>query len=436
MKEESVKTSAPGLRSFIPVSSGSHFPIQNLPYGGFRRKSGGQTRLSVAIGDYVLDLSVVEDAGFFNAPHLKGKTFFAQPTLNAFMAAGRPAWREARETLTRLLRHDVADLRDHQRLRDAALIPMSRVELQLPVEIGDYTDFYSSKYHATNVGSMFRDPQNALLPNWLWVPIAYHGRASSIVISGTDIRRPLGQSKADDAEKPAFGPSRLLDFELEMGFFIGPGSELGKPVAAAKAPEHIFGMALVNDWSARDVQKWEYQPLGPFLSKNFATTISPWIVTLEALEPFRCAGPGQDPAPLPYLQCENNWSYDIQLEVHLQSEKMNAPARICRSNFCHLYWNICQQAAHHTITGCNLRPGDLLASGTISGPEPDSYGSLLELAWRGTRPVQISPTEKRSFLQDGDTVILTGWCEGEGYREGFGEARGKVLPALEWNAGK
>lgn len=424
------------LRSFIDVSPESHFPIQNLPYGGFRRKSGGQTRLGVAIGDYVLDLSVVEDAGFFNTPHLKGKACFAQPTLNAFMAAGRPAWREARETLTRLLRHDVADLRDHQRLRDAALIPMSRVELQLPVEIGDYTDFYSSKYHAANVGSMFRDPQNALLPNWLWVPIAYHGRASSIVISGTDIHRPLGQSKADDAGKPAFGPSRLLDFELEMGFFIGPGSELGKPVAAAKAPEHIFGMALVNDWSARDVQKWEYQPLGPFLSKNFATTISPWIVTLEALEPFRCPGPEQDPAPLPYLQCENNWSYDIQLEVHLQSEKMNAPARICRSNFRHLYWNICQQAAHHTITGCNLRPGDLLASGTISGPEPDSYGSLLELAWRGTRPVQISPTEKRSFLQDGDTVILTGWCEGEGYRVGFGEARGKVLPALEWNAGK
>lgn len=422
------------LRSFIEVSPESHFPIQNLPYGAFRLKSGGNTRIGVAIGDYVLDLSVLEDAGFFNAAHLKGKACFAQPTLNPFMAAGRPAWNEARETITRLLRHDVADLRDHQKLRDAALIPLSRVELQLPVEIGDYTDFYSSKYHATNVGSMFRDSQNALLPNWLWAPIAYHGRASSIIISGADIRRPLGQSKADDAEKPAFGPSRLLDFELEMGFFIGPGSELGKPVPVEKAPEHIFGMALVNDWSARDVQKWEYQPLGPFLSKNFATTLSPWIVTLEALEPFRCAGPEQDPAPLPYLQCENNWSYDIQLEVHLQSEKMNAPARICRSNFRHLYWNICQQAAHHTITGCNLRPGDLLASGTISGPGPDSYGSLLELAWRGTKPLQISPTEQRSFLQDGDTVILTGWCEGEDYRVGFGEARGKVLPALEFTS--
>ena len=420
------------LRSFINVSPDSHFPIQNLPYGAFRRKSGGATRPGVAIGDYVLDLAVVEEAGLFNTPNLRGIQYFSgKSTLNDFMAAGRPAWQEAREMITHLLRQDVPTLRDNQALRDTALIHKSELEMQLPVEIGDYTDFYSSRYHATNVGSMFRDPKNALLPNYLWVPIAYHGRASSVVISGTDIHRPLGQTKADDAATPAFGPCRLLDFELEMGFFIGPGNRLGQPIPIEKTPEHIFGMALVNDWSARDIQKWEYQPLGPFLSKNFATTISPWIVTLDALEPFRCAGPEQDPAPLPYLRSVDNRSYDIHLEVHLQSEKMDTPATLCRSNFRYLYWNICQQLAHHTISGCNIRPGDMMASGTISGPTPDSYGSMLELAWRGTKPLQISPSEKRSFIQDNDTVILTGWCQGNGYRVGFGEAKGKVLPAVE-----
>lgn len=420
------------LRSFVEVPPDSHFPIQNLPYGVFRPKSGGNTRPGVAIGDYILDLAVLEDAGLFNTEHLGGKRFFSgKPTLNDFMAAGRPAWRKAREIISHLLQHDVATLRDHQSLRDSALIPINQAELQLPVEIGDYTDFYSSRYHATNVGSMFRDPQNALLPNYLWVPVAYHGRASSVVISGTEIHRPRGQSKSDEADSPTFGPCRLLDFELEMGFFTGPANKLGRPIPVENTPEHIFGMVLVNDWSARDIQKWEYQPLGPFLSKNFATTISPWIVTLEALEPFRCAGPEQNPEPLPYLRIKGDWSYGIHLEAHLQSGNMNLPARICQSNFRHMYWNICQQLAHHTISGCNIRPGDLMASGTISGPTPDSYGSLLELAWRGSKPLQISPTEKRSFVQDNDTVILSGWCQGEGYRVGFGEATGKILPVLE-----
>lgn len=429
------QSSNPKLFSFIEIPPDSHFPIQNLPYGAFRRKPGGTTRPGVAIGDYVLDLAAVEEAGLFNTPNLKGKRYFSgKSTLNDFMAAGRPIWREAREMITHLLRQDVATLRDNQALRDAALIPLSEVEMQLPVEIGDYTDFYSSRYHATNVGSMFRDPENALLPNYLWVPIAYHGRASSVVVSGTEIHRPLGQTKADDAAAPAFGPCRLLDFELEMGFFIGPGNQLGQPVPIEKAPEHIFGMALVNDWSARDIQKWEYQPLDPFLSKNFATAISPWIVTLEALEPFRCDGPVQNPEPVPYLRSGDNWSYDIHLEVHLQSEKMETPTTLCRSNFRHLYWNICQQLAHHTISGCNIRPGDMMASGTISGPTPDSYGSLLELAWRGTKPLQISPSEKRSFIQDNDTVTLTGWCQGDDYRVGFGEAQGKILPSVDYKS--
>jgi fumarylacetoacetase len=275
---------------------------------------------------------------------------------------------------------------------------------------------------------MMRGPDNALMPNWLHVPIAYHGRASSIVISGTPIRRPCGQTKPDNADRPVFGPSRTLDFELEMGFFVGPGNKLGEPIPIDRAAEHIFGMVLVNDWSARDIQKWEYQPLGPFLSKNFATSISPWVVTLDALEPFRRAGPTQDPAPLPYLQTNAPWAYDIHLEVLLQTPTLASPQRISLSNSKHLYWNICQQLAHHTSSGCNLQPGDLLASGTISGPTPDSYGSLLELAWKGTKPVRVGD-ETRTFLQDGDRLILTGWCAGQGYRIGFGSVEGTILSA-------
>ena len=417
-------TTDPALRSWVPVAPESHFPIQNLPYGVFRRNSGDAPRIGVAIGEHVLDLAALDHVGL-----LKGR-YFSRPVLNHFMAAGRATWRETRAAISRLLRHDEATLRDNTDLRANALVPRNAVEMLLPVDIGDYTDFYSSREHATNVGIMLRGPDNALQPNWLHLPVAYHGRASSVVISGTDVRRPKGQTKADDAPAPTFGPSRSLDFELEMGFFVGPGNELGQPIPIEQAPEHIFGMVLVNDWSARDIQRWEYVPLGPFLAKNFATTISPWIVTLDALEPFRAAGPKQDPQPLPYLGSPGDWAFDIRLETSLQSASMDRPAVLSLSNAKHLYWNLCQQLAHHTVNGCNLRTGDLLASGTISGPTPNSYGSLLELAWKGTKPIELPNGEKRVFLHDGDRVTLTGWCQGPGYRVGFGEATARVLPAL------
>jgi fumarylacetoacetase len=413
-------------RSFIDVSPDSHFPIRNLPYGVFRPKAGGPARVGVAIGDWVLDLAVLSAAGLLETPLLAGRSYFDRPALNAFMAAGRATWREARAAIQDLLAADTATLRDDADLRARALLPRTAVELLLPCEIGDYTDFYSSREHATNVGIMFRGRENALMPNWLHLPVAYHGRASSVVVSGTPIKRPWGQTKADDAPAPTFGASRLLDFELETGFFVGPGSELGRPVPIAQAVDHIFGLVLVNDWSARDIQKWEYQPLGPFLAKNFATTISPWVVTLEALEPFRCPGPAQEPQPQPYLQSNGPWAYDIHLEVGLQSLQMAQPQVISRSNFRYLYWNMLQQLAHHTVTGCNLRPGDLLASGTISGPTPGSRGSMLELTWRGAEPLTLVSGEQRKFLQDGDTVVLSGWCQGDGYRVGFGEARGRI----------
>jgi len=421
-------TTDPTLRSFVPVAPESHFPIQNLPYGVFRRRSGGQPRIGVAIGDFILDLSILEEQGLLDTPHLRGSQVFSRPTLNAFLALGRLAWSEARSTISRLLRADEPTLRDNAKLRERVLIPTAEVAMLLPADIGDYTDFYSSREHASNVGTMLRGPENALMPNWLHLPVAYHGRASSVVVSGTDLHRPQGQAKPADAPSPVFGPSRSVDFELEMGFFIGPGNELGRPIAVADAPEHIFGMVLVNDWSARDIQAWEYQPLGPFLAKNFGTSISPWIVTLEALEPFRTAGPVQEPTPLPYLQSRGDWAYDIRLEVTLQGEQMDQPQRVCTSNFRHLYWNLCQQLAHHTVNGCNLRPGDLLASGTISGPSPDSHGSLLELAWKGTRPIAFPNGEKRTFIQDGDRITMTGWCQGQGYRVGFGEVTGRILP--------
>jgi fumarylacetoacetase len=404
----------------------SHFPIQNLPYGVFRHSDEDVPRIGVAIGDQVLDLTYLEQHGILKVP---GHTVFSEHTLNAFMALGRPAWRAARAEISRLLRADEATIRDHAAVRDHALVLQAEIEMLLPATIGDYTDFYSSKEHATNVGTMLRGADNALQPNWVHLPVAYHGRASSIVASGTDIHRPLGQTKADDASAPTFGPSRSLDFELEVGCFVGPGNVLGQPIPVSQAAEHIFGLVLVNDWSARDIQKWEYVPLGPFLAKNFATSISPWVVSLEALEPFRTAGPAQNPEPLPYLRTAGNWAYDIQLEVAIQGAGMDRPQRVCLSNFKYLYWNICQQLAHHASNGCNLRPGDLLASGTASGPTPDSYGSLLELAWKGTKPIPLADGSRRVFLQDGDRVSMSGWCAGAGYRIGFGEVSGTILPA-------
>jgi fumarylacetoacetase len=420
----------PSLRSFVDVAPESHFAIQNLPFGVFRRDAR-EPRIGVAIGDLVLDLAELAGAGLLDDGPLAADFWRRQHNLNALMAAGPAVWRSVRARVSRLLRHDEPLLRDNAALRARALVPTSAVETLLPAEIGDYTDFYSSREHATNVGIMLRGPQNALMPNWVHLPVAYHGRASSIVVSGTDVRRPRGQTKADDTAQPAFGPSRSLDFELELGTFVGPGNALGQPIPVGDAAQHLFGMVLVNDWSARDIQKWEYVPLGPFLAKNFATSLSPWVVTLDALEPFRTAGPPQDPEPLPYLCITGDGAYDIHLEVTLQSEKMDRPQRISATNARHLYWSIAQQVAHHTSGGCNLRPGDLLASGTISGPTPDSLGSMLELAWKGTRPIALPTGETRVFLQDGDRLTLTGWCQGDGYRVGFGEVTGRVVQAIQ-----
>ncbi len=418
-------TNDPALKSFVEVPSDSHFPIQNLPYGIFSRGENDERHIGVAIGDYILDLRVLFAEGWLRHP------CFRNNTLNGFLEMGRELWTNTRTTISQLLRADISTLKDNAPLRERALVPMSEAVLHLPVEIGDYTDFYSSKEHASNVGTMLRGEDNALMPNWVHLPVAYHGRASSIIPSGTPIHRPKGQTLPPTAEVPVFGPSRNLDFELEMGFFMGPGNDLGESIPVGKALDHIFGMVLVNDWSARDIQKWEYQPLGPFLAKSFATSISPWVVTMDALEPFRVAGPKQDPQPLEYLRSVGDSAYDIQLEVWLRGEKMDAAEQICLSNYKHLYWNCCQQLAHHTINGCNLRPGDLLASGTISGPDPSSYGSMLELAWRGTKPLSLANGETRTFLQDNDTLTMTGWCQGDGYRVGFGEVTTKVLPSRD-----
>jgi fumarylacetoacetase len=414
------------LSSFIEVAPESHFSLQNLPYGIFRPDEGS-ARAGVAIGDLVLDLAALEEAGFFRALNFGEEPVFAHDTLNAFLALGRPVWRKTREILQHLLASETATLRDDEALRARAFHRRAEVTMQLPARIGDYTDFYSSYHHAFNVGTMFRGPENALMPNWKWLPVAYHGRASSIVPSGVDVRRPHGQIKPSDADAPVFSASRALDFELETAFLIGPPNRLGEPVPIERAADHIFGIVLMNDWSARDIQTWEYQPLGPFLAKNFCTSISPWIVTLEALEPFRKPLPRQDPEPLPYLRAPNDFTFDIRLEAELQTVKMSAPQTITRSNFQHLYWSISQQLAHHTVGGCNLQPGDLLASGTISGPAEDGRGSMLELTWRGASPLQLPGGETRKWLEDGDRLTISGWCEGNGYRVGFGEVTGRIV---------
>ncbi|PET68651.1 fumarylacetoacetase [Priestia megaterium] len=419
------------MKSFIEVDPKSHFPIQNLPYGVFRPLMMGGPRIGVAIGDYVLDLSVLDAEGYFDGTDVDGKGVFEQASLNEFMALGTKTWRDVRRRIQQLLHEDESILRDNYALRDIALIPQKNVKMLLPAQIGDYTDFYASKEHATNVGIMFRGKENALMPNWTHLPVGYHGRASSVVLSGTDVRRPQGQTKPANSNAPLFGPSCQLDLELEVGWFIGPGNERGKSIALENAEEQIFGLVLVNDWSARDIQSWEYQPLGPFLAKSFATSISPWVVPLEALEPFRVAGPDQEPEPLPYLRTNKPSSFDIHLEVNLQGEGMKNSKTISTSNFRYLYWSMAQQIAHHTVGGCNLRPGDLLASGTISGPEKEMRGSLLELTWRGTEPIEIENGEQRVWLEDGDQLTITGWCQGEGYRIGFGEVTGRVLPALK-----
>ncbi len=382
----------PALESFIDVRRDSHFPIQNLPFGVFKPKQGAP-HVGVAIGEYVLDLSVLEELGHFGSPEFQGQQVFSQDSLNAFLAVGRPAWRKAREVIQHLLSSETATLRDDAKLRARVFHAKKDVTMQLPARVGNYTDFYSSYYHAHNVGTMLRGPENALMPNWKWLPVAYH-------------------------------------YELEMAFLIGPGNSLGEPVSIDRAIDHIFGFILMNDWSARDVQAWEYQPLGPFLAKNFCTSISPWVVTMEALEPFRKLLPPQDPKPLPYLRQKEDLTFDIHLEAHLKTSSMDAPHIITETNFQNLYWSVAQQLAHHTINGCNLQPGDLLASGTISGPTEESRGCMLELTWRGANPLKLPNGEARKWLEDGDTLTITGWCEGNGYRVGFGEVSGRVLPSM------
>jgi fumarylacetoacetase len=416
----------PTLRSFIAVDPTSDFPIQNLPYGVFSAKDGLAPRVGAAIGDYVLDLWELEQDSRLDVGELG---VFAGPTLNPFMALGPKVWSKTRARVSELLRHDHPELRDNDELRRRALVPMADVKLHLPIAVAGYTDFYSSKEHATNVGVMFRGKDNALQPNWLHMPIGYNGRASTVVVSGTKVRRPHGQLKPPNAELPSFGSCKRLDFELEIGVVVGQKSPIGERLSEQQAEEMIFGFVILNDWSARDIQQWEYVPLGPFQAKAFATSISPWIVTREALEPFRVHGPKQDPTPLPYLQQVRPNNYDLQLDVGLRAAQMKDSSRICRTNFKYMYWSSVQQLVHHASSGCAMNVGDLLGSGTISGPDKQQRGSLLEISWNGTEPVELADGIKRTFLEDGDSLVMRGWCQGDGYRVGFGAVEGTITPA-------
>lgn len=426
---------APELRSWIPVPEGSDFPIQNLPYGVFRHQ-GGSPRAGVAIGDHVLNLASVAEAGLFKGHIELPEDVFTSGSLNLLLSLERPAWLALRQRISELLSEDNWEIRSKPDLVEQVLLPMEELELLLPVEVGDYVDFYSSLEHATNLGKMMRPGSEPLMPNWRYLPVGYHGRSSSIIVSGTNVKRPHGQLSPADAEAPpSREPTRMLDFELEVGFITGgSGNDLGEPIPVSEAREHVFGLVLVNDWSARDIQRWEYQPLGPFLSKSFATSISPWVVPLDALEPYRVAGPSQDPPTLRYLQTEEDWAFDVELEVWLSSEEMekrSVPAEpISRTNFRSMYWNIAQQLAHATSGGANIRPGDVYASGTISGANPGTYGSMIELTWRGEHPLKLADGSERTFLRDGDAVVMRGFCSGNGRPHfGFGEVNGRILPA-------
>ena len=416
----------PKLKSFIEVAPDSDFPIQNLPYGVFSTPSSAQKRVGVAIGAFVLDLAALESEGLLKTGT---ENVFAQGGLNAFMALGPTTWTATRARISELLRHDTATLRDNAALRQRALLPRNEVQLHMPFAVSGYTDFYSSKEHATNVGIMFRGKDNALQPNWLHIPIAYNGRASTVVVSGTPIIRPQGQLKPPSADAPSFGPCKRLDFELEMGVVVGGASQMGQMLTEAQASEMIFGFVLLNDWSARDIQQWEYVPLGPFQAKAFGTSISPWVVTREALEPFRVEGPTQDPTPLPYLQQKGANNYDLNLDVALRPDGAKDYTRIARTNFKYMYWSSVQQLVHHASSGCAMNVGDLLGSGTISGPEKDQRGSLLEISWNGSEPIELPGGVKRTFFEDGDSLSIRGWCQGDGYRVGFGEVEGTILPA-------
>jgi len=411
-------------------SAGCDFPIQNLPFAVFRRKGSSEAfRGGVAIGDQIVDLAALAKSGLLKGEAATAAQAGAQDKLNALMALGSTAWSALRLALSRALREGSTV----QAALQTCLVPQAEAEYDVPARIGDYTDFYTSVYHATNIGKQFR-PDNPLLPNYKWVPIGYHGRASSIGVSGQQFHRPVGQTMPPGTTEPSFGPCKRLDIELELGIFIGSGNALGEPVAITEAEDHVFGICLLNDWSARDIQGWEYLPLGPFLSKNFASTVSPWVVTLEALAFTRPEG---DPQPMAYLDSEANrtqGAFDIQLQVGLQTPKMReagqADASICRTSYRHAYWTVAQMVAHHTVNGCNLQPGDLFGSGTLSGPTLDQAAALIELTTGGKNPIALPNGEQRTWLEDGDRVVLRGWCEREGAaRIGFGECMGTVLPA-------
>lgn len=417
------KTNDPKRLCWVDVAGDSDFPIQNIPFGIY--KVGKEYHACSAIGDQLIDLVALFDLNYFNNISINREVLNTR-YLNEFIELGKVITNQVRDRIA-----DILDVDDQYIAKDKASIflkPLSAVEMCLAIRIGDYTDFYSSREHATNVGMMFRDPANALLPNWLHLPVGYHGRASSIIPSGVPVHRPKGQQLVTEGQPPIFGPSKQLDFELEMAFIVGKSNNLGEPVNINEAESHIFGLSLFNDWSARDLQRWEYVPLGPFLAKNFASTISPWIITIEALEPFRVAGPIQEPMVLPYLQFTGNKNFDINLEVFIKSET-GASKQVSNSNFKYMYWNMAQQLAHHTVNGCNMLVGDLCASGTISGPTPDSYGSMLEISWKGTKPVEMPDGTTRSFIQDGDTVEMKAFAIKDGIRIGFGDCMSKILPA-------
>lgn len=409
------------LNPWINIPEDSDFSIHNLPFGIFSTNELSK-RVGVAVGNYVLDLNAAHSLRIFRSLEMDWDTLVNE-YLNDFISQGKDVTNGIRTILKEHLCDESSPL-----FKSFPFFPMDEVTMHLPVKVGDYTDFYSSIEHATNVGKMFRDPENALLPNWKHLPVGYHGRASSIVVSGVDIHRPKGQTKPPEGA-PVYGPSQRMDFELEMGFIIGKDSALGDSISTNEAEDYIFGMVLFNDWSARDIQKWEYVPLGPFLGKNFGSSISPWVIPLEALDPFRVNGPDQDPKVLPYLEYSGQKNYDISLEVQIHPDNAENPTSVSRSNFKYMYWNMAQQLAHHTANGCDVAVGDIMASGTISGQEPSSFGSMLELSWAGSKPVSLDNGEERKFLKDGDTVIMKGYAEKDGIRVGFGEVRSKLLPA-------
>tara|TARA_R110001632_G_scaffold67584_1_gene158707 strand:+ start:2375 stop:3652 length:1278 start_codon:yes stop_codon:yes gene_type:complete len=417
----------PNRKSWLNVKNNSDFPIQNIPFGVFITKDDIIT-IGSRIGDFAIDLGALHQLGYFDKIPLTDDIFL-QDNLNDFIADGRKTWRLVRNRIAHIFDVTNGSLRDNAEHKDKIIFRMDEVEMLLPVSVGDYTDFYSSKEHATNVGCLFRDPENALLPNWVHMPVGYHGRSSSIITSGTSIRRPHGQTRPlEGSSTPEFGPTKLLDFELEMAFITTASNNLGERIPVEEAEEYIFGLVQFNDWSARDIQAWEYVPLGPFLGKSFASTISPWIVTLDALEPFRVTNPTQDPKPLSYLQQKGKRSFDINLQAAIQPEGEKETV-VANSNFKYMYWTMAQQLAHHTVNGCPVNAGDMMGSGTISGPTKDSFGSMLELTWKGQNPIKLSDGTERKFINDHDTVIMRAHCQNEQVRIGFGECIGKILPA-------